>query len=42
MGQAKTSASIAQGQLDAHKYGFRRRLRQDKGQLAGALFNQTI
>ena len=42
MGQAKTSASIAQGQLDAHKYGLKAAADANKGQLAGALFNKLF
>jgi hypothetical protein len=42
MGQAKTSASIAQGQLDAHKYGLQAAAEANKGQLAGALFNKLF
>ena len=42
MGQQKTSASIAQGQLDAHKWGLMAAADANKGQLAGALFNKLF
>jgi len=42
MGQAKTSASIAQAQLDAQKHGLQVAADANKGQLAGALFNKLF
>jgi hypothetical protein len=42
MGQAKTSASIAQGQLDAHRYGLEAAANANQGRLAGALFNKLF
>lgn len=42
MGQAKTSASIAQAQLAAQNAAMLEGREQNKGQLAGALFNKLF
>lgn len=42
MGQAKTSASIAQAQLDAQKHALQVGAEANKGALAGSMFNQIF
>jgi len=42
MGQAKTSASIAQGQLDAQKHALEVAGKAHQGALAGSLFNKLF
>ena len=42
MGQAKTSANIAQAQLDAQKHALQVGAEANKGALAGSMFNQIF